>query len=72
MRGDEPQPRDRWDAVGGPDAVDRADELGEVRAAVEVDPPADLTRPVDVPEPRLGLGSWPYELTFWPSSVTSR
>ena len=54
VRGHEAQPRDRGRAVGGPQGVDRADQLGEVGAAVAVLAPADGARRVDVPEARLG------------------
>ena len=54
MRGDEPQARDRGRAVGGPQPVDRPDQLGEVGAPLAVLAAADRPRGVDVPEPGLG------------------
>ena len=54
VRGDEPEPPDRGPPVGGPQRVDGTDELGEVRATREVEPPAGPARLADVREPRLG------------------
>ena len=54
MRGDEPDPRDRGGAVGRPQRIDRADELGEVRAGVAVLVPPDRALGVDVREAPLG------------------
>ena len=53
VRGHEPQARDRRRAVGRPQAVDRADQLREVRARLAVLVPAHGSRRVDVREPRL-------------------
>jgi hypothetical protein len=54
VRGDEPQARDRGGAIGGPDRVDRPDQLCEIGLAVEVEAPTGPARRVDVPEPRIG------------------
>ena len=54
MRGHEAQPADGRPAVGGPQAVDRADQLGEVRPPREIEPAARPACLVDVPEARLG------------------
>ena len=53
VRGHEPEPTDRRPPVGGPERVDGTDELGEVRATREVEPPAGPARLADVREPRL-------------------
>ncbi len=55
MRGHEPQPRDRGRAVGGAQAVDRTDQLGEVRPAFAVLAAADGPGRVDVAESRLRI-----------------
>ena len=54
MGGHEAQPRDRGHAVGGPEAVDRPDELGEVRPAGQVQLATGPALCVDVAEARLG------------------
>ena len=55
MRGHEPQPPDRGLAIGGPQPVDRPDQLGEVRAPGEVQLVARPSARVrHVPEARLG------------------
>ena len=53
VRGDEPKARDCRASVGGAEVVDRADELGEVRAAPEVELPARPALGPDVPESRF-------------------
>ena len=72
VRGDEPEAWDRRAAVGRAEVVDRADELREVRAAPEVELAARPALGADVPDLASGARSCPYELTFWPRSVTSR
>ena len=54
VRGDEAQPPDGGPAVGGAQRVDRADELGEVRATGQVELAAGPAFGVDVREARLG------------------
>ena len=54
MRRHEAQPRDARLAVGGADAVDRAQQLGEVRPGVEVQAAAAPALRRDVPEALLG------------------
>ena len=53
VRRHEPEARDRRDAVGGPDGVDRPDELGQVRPAGQIELAARPALGVDVAEARL-------------------
>ena len=55
MGGHEAQPRDGRQAVAGTQAVDRPDELGEIGAAVQVEPSTGPALRIDVREARLGL-----------------
>ena len=59
VRRDEAQPWDRRPAVGAAQRVDRADELGEVGPAVEVELATGPALGVDVGEARLRCRSWP-------------
>ena len=54
VRGDEAQASDRPAAIGGPQRIDRADQLGQVRAPGEVEPVAGPPLGVHVGEPLLG------------------
>ena len=51
MRGDEAQPPDRGLTVGGAQRVDRADELGQVRATGQVELAAGPPFGIHVGEP---------------------
>ncbi len=53
VRRHEPETRDRRDAIGGPDGVDRPDELGQVGPAGQIELAAGPALGVDVPEARL-------------------
>ena len=54
MRGHEAQSRDRRQAVGGAEPVDRPDQGGEVGPPVEIEPATGPAIGVDVGEARLG------------------
>ena len=54
VRGDEAEAGDRRQPVGGPEAVDRANELGEVGSPVEIEPSTRPSLGIDVPEAGVG------------------
>ena len=72
MRRDETQARDGADTVRRSQPIDRAQQRGDVRSAIEIQLAAQVRSPRTWAKRSSTGRSWPYELTFWPSSVTSR